>query len=189
MIGAFNCQGAGWDPKERRIKGYPECYKAATGFVRVTDMEWDQNDAAAQMGGAEGYAVYMSQVERLLLMTRESDPIQVTLSPSSFEIFSFVPIMNLGPIKFAPVDLANMFNNGGTVQEVGCKDCGSGIRVSVKIKGQGWFLAYSSGSPRSCLLNGEEVGFEWSADGRLALSVPWVEAAGGISDVVFLFSH
>ncbi|KAF8006675.1 hypothetical protein BT93_K0859 [Corymbia citriodora subsp. variegata] len=189
VIGAFNCQGAGWDPKERRIKGHPECYKAVSGSVHVTDVEWDQNVGAAPMGGAEEYAVYMNLAGRLLLRTRESDPMQVTLDPSSFEIFSFVPTMNLGPIKFAPIGLADMLNSGGTVREVGREDCTSGIKVSVRIKGQGRFLAYSSGSPRSCRLNGEEVGFQWSADGRLALSVPWVEAAGGISEVVFLFSH
>lgn len=189
VIGAFNCQGAGWDPKERRIKGHPECYKAVSGSVHVTEVEWDQNDEAARMGGAEEYAVCMSRAERLLLTTRESDPIPVTLDPSSFEIFSFVPVVNLGPVKFAPIGVADMLNSGGTVQEVGWEDCTSGIRVSVRIKGRGRFLAYSSGSPRSCRLNGEEVGFEWSVDGTLALSVPWVEAAGGISDVIFLFSH
>lgn len=189
VIGAFNCQGAGWDPKERRIKGHPECYKAVSGSVHVMEVEWDQNDEAARMGGAEEYAVCMSRAERLLLTTRESDPIPVTLDPSSFEIFSFVPVVNLGPVKFAPIGVADMLNSGGTVQEVGWEDCTSGIRVSVRIKGRGRFLAYSSGSPRSCRLNGEEVGFEWSVDGTLALSVPWVEAAGGISDVIFLFSH
>lgn len=186
VIGAFNCQGAGWDGKARKIIGYPQCYKPITGSVHITDIEWDQWTEAAAMGEAEEYVVYLDQAGSLLLLTPKSNPIQVTMQPSSFEIFSFVPVKNLGPIaKFAPIGVTNMFNSGGTIQELDYKETGAAARL--KIKGGGNFLAYSNVAPKTCYLNGTEVAPEWSADGKLKLDLPWTEEANGISDVVFVF--
>ncbi|XP_042516995.1 stachyose synthase-like isoform X2 [Macadamia integrifolia] len=188
VIGAFNCQGAGWDPKEQRIKGYSECYKPMSGSAHVNDVEWDQRKEATEMGGAEEYAVYLNQAEELSLITPKSDAIQLTIQPSSFEIFSFVPIKNLGPItKFAPIGLTNMFNSGGTIQDLEYCESSVEISVKIKVKGGGKFLVYSSGSPQKCCLNGIEVSFEWSADGKLNLDLPWTEECGGISDVCILY--
>ncbi|KAJ7977682.1 Stachyose synthase [Quillaja saponaria] len=187
VIGAFNCQGAGWVPKERRIRCYSECYKPISGSVHVSDIEWDQNLKAAQM--AEEYVVYLNQAEELKLMTPKSDPIQVTIQPSTFELFSFVPITKLsGNIKFAPIGLTNMFNSGGTIQELRYgESIGADIGAQVTVKGGGNFIAYSNVSPKKCKLNGAEVTFEWLADGKLALNLPWIEEAEGISVVDFLF--
>ena len=184
MIGAFNCQGAGWDSKEHRLRGFPECYKPMCGSVHVSEIEWDQKAEAAQMGKAEEYIVYLSQAGELRLMTPKSEPMQITIQPSAFELFFFVPVEKLGgTVKFAPIGLTNMFNSGGTIQEVGYNETGA----KIKVKGGGNLLAYSSESPRKAELNGAEVGFEWSTDGKLALSLPWNDASGGVSDVAFLF--
>ncbi|KAF2309704.1 hypothetical protein GH714_004679 [Hevea brasiliensis] len=162
VIGAFNCQGAGWDPKERRIKGHSECYKPISGSIHVTDIEWDQKTEAAQMGKAEEYIVYLNQADDLILKTPKSDAIEVTIQPSSFELFSFVPIRKLGAdTKFAPIGLTNMFNSGGTIQEFGYIMSAAEISVKVKVKGGGNFLAYSNVSPKKCFLNDAEVAFEW----------------------------
>ncbi|OMO64023.1 Aldolase-type TIM barrel [Corchorus capsularis] len=184
VIGAFNCQGAGWDPKERRILGYSQCYKPVSGTVHVKDIEWDQSVEAAEMGDAEEYVVYLDQAEKLLFAISKSDPIQVTIQPSTFELFFFVPIKKLGPVaKFAPIGLTNMFNSGGTIQELDYEEAAA----KIKVKGGGNFLAYANGPPKSCLVNGAEVTFEWSNDGKLMLNVPWIEEAGGISHVVIAF--
>ncbi|XP_008381428.3 stachyose synthase [Malus domestica] len=190
VIGAFNCQGAGWDPKEQRIRGYSECYNLKSCSLHVSEIEWDQKIEAAHMGKAEGYVVYLNQADELRLMTPKSDAIQVIIQPSSFELFSFVPIKKLGRnIKFAPIGLTNMFNSGGALQELEYKSSAAEVSamVKVKVKGGGNFLAYSSESPKKCYLNGAEVPFEWSAEGKLALNLAWVEEAAGISEVVFAF--
>ncbi|KDP28281.1 hypothetical protein JCGZ_14052 [Jatropha curcas] len=188
VIGAFNCQGAGWDPKEQRIKGHSDCYKPMSGSVHVTDIEWDQKLEAAQMGKAEEYIVYLGQAQELLFMTPNSDAIQVTLKPSTFELFSFVPIKKLGPtIKFAPIGLTNMFNMGGTIQELEYFVSESEIGVKIEVKGEGKFMAYSNVSPKKCFLNGGEVGFDWLADGKLCLDLPWNEEAGGVSNVAVMY--
>lgn len=185
VIGAFNCQGAGWDPKEQRIKGYSECYKPMSGTVHVSDVEWDQTPGSQPLGSAEEYAVYLDQAEELLVTTPKSNPIQITIQPSTFELFSFVPIKKLGrsAIKFAPIGLTNMFNSGGTVQELNYGN----TTASIKVKGGGNFLVYASLPPKSCSVNDVDVAFGWSVNGKLTVDVPWVEEAGGISTVDFFF--
>ncbi|PHU30501.1 putative galactinol--sucrose galactosyltransferase 4 [Capsicum chinense] len=194
VIGAFNCQGAGWDPKEKRIKGYSNCYKPMTGSVHVDDIEWDQLKEASEMGKAEEYVVYLNQAEKLLLTKPSSDTIPMSLESSTFEIFSFVPIKQLSPIaKFAPIGLTNMFNSGGAIQglqyEEATGDHGANYAsAKVEVKGGGNFLAYSSAVPTKCYLNSAEVEFVWSTqDGKLILNLPWIEEANGISYVTFLF--
>lgn len=160
------------------------------GLIHVNDIEWDQKMEAAHMGKAEEYVVYLNQAEELFLMTPKSDAIKITIQPSSFELFSFVPIKRLGPkIKFAPVGLTNMFNSGGTILELDYKGNETEFVAKIKVKGGGYFLAYSSGCPKKCFLNDYEVACEWLDDGKLSLDITpnWVEEVGGFSDVVFYF--
>ncbi|KAM1072602.1 hypothetical protein FF1_017843 [Malus domestica] len=187
VIGGFNCQGAGWDPKEQRIKGFPDCYKPILCSVHVSDIEWDQNLELAHIGKAEEYIVHLNQDDELRVLTPKSAAIQITIQPSSFEIFTIVPVQTLSPgNKFALVGLTNMFNSGGSIQELEYTIEG-GVSAKVKVKGGGCFLAYSSGCPKKCCLNGGEVAFEWSDEGKLKLNLPWFEEAAGISELVFMF--
>ncbi|KAK6120142.1 hypothetical protein DH2020_046048 [Rehmannia glutinosa] len=182
VIGVFNCQGAGWDPKERRIKSYSQYYKPISGSVHMSDIEWDQKNETSIMGESEQYAIYLSETEELFTTMRGSDPISITVQPSTFEIFSFVPIEKLGQgVKFAPIGLTNMFNSGGTIQGLLYDES----IVKIEVKGEGNFLAYSSVSPKKTYLNGIEVAFEWSENGKLGLNVPWFEECGGISNMKF----
>lgn len=182
VVGAFNCQGAGWDTKERKIRGYSQFYKPVSVSVHVMDMEWDQKKETSKMGEADEYAVYLNQAEKLVLMTQKSDAIEITIQPSSFEIFSFVPIKVITGcnVKFAPIGLVNMFNSGGTIAYVDYND----NEVRVKVKGGGNFLVYSSGKPKMAYLNGIGVHFEWFDDGKLTMDVSW-QKEEGTSEVVF----
>ncbi|GAB2230492.1 hypothetical protein Drorol1_Dr00014760 [Drosera rotundifolia] len=182
VIGAFNCQGAGWDKKERRIKGYKQCYKIMEGSVHVTDIEWDQKPEAIELGNAEEYAVYLNQAESLLLTMPKSKPIDIAIKPSTFEIFSFVPIKTLPHgVKFAPIGLTNLFNSGGTIQALEYQN----TTVKIRVKGGGTFLAYSSESPKKCEVNGDEAAHEWLDKSKLVWNVTWDEEAGGVSEVIF----
>lgn len=184
VIGAFNCQGAGWDPKEQRIKGYSECYKPLTGSVHVSNLEWDQKPEAVSLGESEEYAVYLTEAEKIVVTTPESDPISVTLQPSTFEIFSFVPIKKIGAgAKFAPIGLTNMFNAGGSIQGLVYDES----VAKVEVKGDGTFLAYSSVAPKKTYVNGAEEVFQWSGNGKVQVSIGWYEECGGISNVTFVY--
>ncbi|KAI3980750.1 hypothetical protein MKX01_025315 [Papaver californicum] len=168
VVGAFNCQGAGRDPKEQRIKGYSKCYKPMTG----------SRTEAYEMGEAEEFASF-----------------EMTVEPSSFEIFSFVPVKKLkNNTRFAPFGFTGMFNCGGTIQETDYLE-DEDDQVCVKIKRKVTFdypwLAYSSSLPKKCFMNGVneyEVGFEWfTEDGKLTSNLPWLEEYGGESEVSFVF--
>lgn len=156
-----------------------------SGSVHVTDIEWDQTPESAPMGSAAEYAVYLNQAERLFLTNVQSDRTQITIQPSSFEIFTFVPVTTVGPAtaKFSPIGLTNMFNSGGTIQELEYGD----TCVKMRVKGGGKLLAYASEPPRSCSVNGADAIFSWSSDRKLTVDLPWVEDAGGVSDVAFHF--
>ncbi|KAM0848999.1 hypothetical protein ACQ4PT_054012 [Festuca glaucescens] len=183
VIGAFNCQGAGWDPVERCIRGYAHCYKAISGTVQPSDVEWGQREDTAAMANAAEYAVYKHHSGELVLMTRESDPINFSLQPSSYEIFTFAPVMLLaGGGKFAPVGVADMINCGGTVVDVE----GHGD-VRVRVKGAGRLMVYSSVRPVRSVVDGCEVEFEWGDGGKLEVSVAWKHDKEGVSDVVFCY--
>ncbi|KAK4794992.1 hypothetical protein SAY86_012986 [Trapa natans] len=185
VIGAFNCQGAGWDPEERRIRGHSECYKPTSVSVHVTDIEWDQTPDSVTMGTAAEYAVYLNQAGQIFLTDIKSDPIQITIEPSSFEILTFVPVTTIGPAatRFAPIGLTNMFNGGGAIQEL----VYGGAAVKMRVKGGGKLLAYSSAPPMSCSVNGADAIFSWSSDRKLTVDLTWVEDDGGISNVAYHF--
>ena len=156
--------------------------------MHVTEVEWDQKNETAHMGKAEEYAVYLNQAEELRLMTPKSEPIQFTIQPSTFELYSFVPMTKLsGSIKFAPIGLTSVFNSGGAIQDVEYVESGAEVGAKLKVKGGGNFLAYSSESPKKLQLNGSDVAFEWLADGKLTVNLSWIEEAGGVSDLAILF--
>ncbi|KAK3034630.1 hypothetical protein RJ639_033585, partial [Escallonia herrerae] len=151
VVGAFNCQGAAWDPSEQRFRGQSQHYKPMSVSVHVGDIEWDQVEETVTMSEAEKYAVYLNQLEILVIATPDSEAIQITIQPSSFEIFSFVPIKKLGQvIKFAPIGLTNMFNSGGTIQSLVYNEAGVQNSVHVEVKGGGIFLAFSNVKPEKC---------------------------------------
>ena len=68
------------------------CYKPVSGTVQPTDVEWAQR---ATMANAAEYAVYKHHSGELVLMTLDSEPIHFTLQSSSYEIFTFAPVMLL----------------------------------------------------------------------------------------------
>lgn len=150
--------------------------------MHVKDIEWDQSLEGIEMGCAQEFVVYLNQAGSLLLVTPKSDPIHVVLNPSTFELFSFVPIKRLGEVvKFAPIGLTNMFNSGGTIQELDFED----LSAKLKIKGGGSLLAYSNKAPKKCIVNDDEVEFEWSNEhNKLVFTLPWIEENGGVSKVI-----
>ena len=182
VIGAFNCQGAGWDPSERRIRGYAHCYKPITGSVQPTDVEWGQRGDTAAMANAAEYAVYKHHSGELAVMTPESEPIHFTLQPSSYEIFTFAPVMPVAGGKFAPVGVVDMLNCGGTIVDVN----GDGdAEVRVRVKGAGRLVVYSSARPDRITVDGREPAFEYGDGGKLEVAVSWEQDKEGVSDVVF----
>ncbi|KAK6160982.1 hypothetical protein DH2020_004363 [Rehmannia glutinosa] len=186
VIGIFNCQGAGWYPEENKCKAYPECYKKMSGFVSPNDVEWEQKDFTAQFRKNELFAVYLHKAGNLHLM-KGCDKMDITLQPSSFEIFTISPVYEFSEnARFAAIGLENMFNSGGAVESLEQKLDGKSVGFVIKIKGAGKFLACSSIEPLQVMLNNESIKFEWTSDGLLKFEVPWT--GGELSDATILIS-
>ena len=174
---------------EHRVRGYSHCYKPVSGDVRPADVEWGQREDTSAMAKAASYAVYRCQTEELLLMTQDSEPIQFTLQPSSFELFTFAPVTTIGGAGatkacFAPIGLVDLLNCGGAIIDV---QHGSGDEVRMKVKGGGRLLVYSDVEPKKGLVDGCEAEFEWGNGGKLMVDVTWKQEKDGVSDVVFCF--
>ncbi|KAJ1276937.1 hypothetical protein BS78_05G254900 [Paspalum vaginatum] len=189
VIGAFNCQGAGWDPAEHRVRGYSHCYKPVSGEVRPADVEWSQREDTSAMANAASYTVYRCQTKELLLMTPSSEPIRFTLQPSSFELFTIIPVTTIGgsgaaKVRFAPIGLVDLLNCGGAIVDV---QYGTGGEVRMKVKGAGRLLVYSNVKPKQSLVDGCEVEFEWGNGEKLMVDLTWRKEKDGVSDVVFCF--
>ncbi|GFQ07440.1 stachyose synthase [Phtheirospermum japonicum] len=186
VIGIFNCQGAGWYPEEHKCKAYPECYKKMSGFVSPNDVEWEQKDFTAQFRNNELFAVYSHKAGNLHLM-KAPEKSDITLQPSSFEIFTISPVCeSIENVKFAAIGLENLFNSGGAVEFMEQKLDGKNVGFVMKIKGAGKFLAYSSVEPMEVMLNNERIDFERTSDGVLKFDVPWI--GGELSDACVLIS-
>ncbi|KAJ0034991.1 hypothetical protein Pint_24327 [Pistacia integerrima] len=181
VVGVFNCQGAGWYPKEHKLKTYPQSYKSKSGMVSPDDVEWEQKVSTAAYRNTEQFAVYIHKSDNMRLV-KSKDHINITLQPYSCEIFTISPVHKLNEkCKFAPIGLENMFNSGGAIELLayGCKE---GLHdVKLKVKGTGKFLAYTSEKPVEITMNGDKLQFEWSSNGILRFEVPWI--GGELSNV------
>lgn len=136
------------------------------------------------MANASSYTVYRCQTEELLLMTPHAEPIQFTLQPLSFELFTFAPIMTISgvsKVRFVPNGLVNLLNCGGTVVDV---EYGSGGEVRMKVKGAGRLLVYSDVKPRRSLVDGCEAEFKWGNGGKVMVDVTWKQGKDGVSGVL-----
>lgn len=186
VVGVFNCQGAGWYPEEHKCKAYPKCYKSMAGLLSPDDVEWEQKSFTAEYRGTEQFAIYLNKSDTLRLV-KSKEKINITLQPSSFEIFTISPVQKLNEkARFAPIGLESMFNSGGAIEflEYGCNE--SIHSVKIKVKGAGKFLAYSSVKPKEIILNGGKPEFEWSSNGILRFEVPWI--GGELSDALILIN-
>jgi raffinose synthase len=183
VVGAFNCQGGGWNKEERANMCASQFSKRVRSTVSTKDVEWYQvSDPMVAVEGVEEFAVYFFQAHRFCLIG-PTEEIHVELDPFQFELFTFVPVKRMPRgIRFAAVGLVNMLNTGGAVERV---RCGGGC-ATVEVRGCGDMWAYASPKPKICKLNGVEVDFVYGIeDGTVRIEVPWNEESNSILEYVF----
>ncbi|KAI8533658.1 hypothetical protein RHMOL_Rhmol10G0026300 [Rhododendron molle] len=186
VLGAFNCQGGGWSPEIRRNKCFSEHSHTVTSTISPADIEWDQGANPIPIGLAQTFALYFFKQNKLILLSKPTDQIQISLDPFNFELITVSPVTQLAKksVQFAPIGLVNMLNTGGAVQSFVVNEEGSLVQVG--IKGTGEMRVYASVKPRRCRINGEEVGFGYEDGGMVVVQVPWVESSS-VSIVEYLF--
>jgi len=158
VIGAFNCQGAGWCGAGKKNLIHDAQPGTITGAVRGRDVSRLPEVAG---DGWNGDVIVYSHVAGEVTVLLKDVALLVTLKPREYEVFTVVPLKRLpnGAASFAPIGLIEMFNSGGAVTEVSYGEDDDG--VVVKVRGAGMVGAYSSTRPRSVAVDSEAVGFSY----------------------------
>ncbi|KAM7499054.1 hypothetical protein LguiA_023468 [Lonicera macranthoides] len=161
VVGAFNCQGAGWCKVGKKNLIHDEQPDTVTGIIRAKDVDYLPKVADERWNGDAivyshlcGDVVYLPVNASLLL----------TLKAREYEVFTVVPVKKLaGGVTFAPIGLVKMFNSGGAIKELKYEVERSGI-VGMKVRGCGIFGAYSSVRPKRVIVDGEETEFRYEEE-------------------------
>ncbi|XP_037458692.1 probable galactinol--sucrose galactosyltransferase 1 isoform X1 [Triticum dicoccoides] len=163
VIGAFNCQGAGWCREGKKNVIHDVQPGTITGAVRGRDVSRLLEVAG---DGWNGDVVVYSHVAGEVTVLPKDAALPVTLKPREYEVFTVVPLKRLpNGASFAPIGLIGMFNSGGAVTEV---RHGGDAGVEVKVRGAGTIGAYSSARPKRVAVDSEAVGFSYNDGSGLA---------------------
>ncbi|XP_058091917.1 galactinol--sucrose galactosyltransferase-like [Magnolia sinica] len=185
VVGAFNCQGGGWCREDRKNKCYSEFSHVLKARTSPNDIEWENGKSPISTKGVDMFAVYSSQ-SKLVALIRPHEYIEISLEPFDFELFTVSPVMVLpmNMVQFAPIGLVNMLNSGGAIQSLEFDGEENSVRVGVK--GTGEMRAFSSEKPKSCRINGEEVGFVYD-DRMVVIQVSWPGSSSKLSMIEYLY--
>ncbi|KAF9620634.1 hypothetical protein IFM89_013660 [Coptis chinensis] len=171
VIGAFNCQGGGWSRQDRKNICSFEFSRVITSTINPNNVEWGNGKYPMRIDGVEAFAVYAFRSKKLMLL-KASEDIELSLEPFTFELFTVSPvkmILNKG-ILFAPIGLVNMLNTGGAIQTLSF-DSNENL-VQIEVTGTGEMRVFSTGRPKVCKINGEEVSFTHD-EYMVVIHVPW----------------
>ncbi|CAM6118551.1 unnamed protein product [Calypogeia fissa] len=189
VIGAFNCQGAGWCKVDKKYAIHDPSPHTITGSVRALDVNFLSKVADEDWNG--DCVMYTHRAGELIRVPK-SALLPVTLKVLEYEIFTVFPIKNLGTgLSFAPIGLTKMFNSGGAIQSLSYEVFDHGLiqmlnsdgdveplesvfnstgsnggslpmaMVKMVLRGCGEFGAYSSKEPRSVFTNSKQIDFKY----------------------------
>ncbi|XP_073525620.1 LOW QUALITY PROTEIN: uncharacterized protein [Phyllobates terribilis] len=186
VLGAFNCQGGGWNPQTRKNKSASEYSHPVLCLVSPRDVEWSKGKHPISTKGVEIFAIYMSKEKELKLL-KATDTLELTLGCFDYNLLTVSPVRTLDPpgsfsVHFAPIGLVNMLNSGGALDSLEIK--GDGL-VRVGVRGCGEMVVFASQKPKKCKINGEEVGFVYE-NSLVTVKVSW-NGLSGLSVVDYLF--
>uniref|UniRef100_A0A0E0LWE3 galactinol--sucrose galactosyltransferase n=1 Tax=Oryza punctata TaxID=4537 RepID=A0A0E0LWE3_ORYPU len=128
VIGAFNCQGAGWCRVGKKNLVHDEQPATVTGVIRAQDVH---HLATVAADGWNGDVIVYSHIGGEVTCLPKNASLPVTLKTREYEVFTVVPLKKLdNGVSFAAVGLIAMFNSGGAVTAVRyVEDAGVEVRV------------------------------------------------------------
>ncbi|XP_051128262.1 probable galactinol--sucrose galactosyltransferase 1 [Andrographis paniculata] len=182
VVGAFNCQGAGWCRQGKKNLIHDLEPGTITGTIRAKDVNYLSRVAGDKWTGD---AVVYSHLNGDLVYLANDISIPITLKAREYEVFTVCPVKQMSNgVKFAPIGLTKMFNSGGAIKgldyEVGA--------VCMKVRGCGPLGAYSSARPKCVEIEGEEVEFDYLEEtGLVSVGLRTPEKEMYIWDVVVRF--
>ncbi|KAF8751015.1 hypothetical protein HU200_012312 [Digitaria exilis] len=156
VIGAFNCQGAGWCRVGKKNLVHDEQPGTVTGVIRAQDVDYLAKVADQTWNGD---VIVYSHIGGEVVYLPKNASMPVTLRSCEYEVFTVVPVKLLpNGASFAPIGLIGMFNSGGAVREV---RYGENADIELKVRGCGTVGAYSSMKPKSVAVDSEAVDFSF----------------------------
>ncbi|GAQ87662.1 alkaline alpha galactosidase [Klebsormidium nitens] len=167
VVGAFNCQGAGWSETAKVQLVHDAAPGPVAGGVAGADIP-----GLEQLAGEHwtGDVVIFSHTAGSLARVDATHSQSFVLPAKEFEVFTIAPVQRLNGTDFAAIGLTDMFNSGGAIQKVAPSGTSS---VDLTLIGGGSFGAYSSAEPRVCTLDGEGLPFSYDKSiYKLAVTVP-----------------
>ncbi|KAJ1702439.1 hypothetical protein LUZ63_002218 [Rhynchospora breviuscula] len=156
VIGAFNCQGAGWCRVGKKNLIHDEQPGTVTGVINANDVDCLRRTADEDWNGD---VVIYSHLGGEVIYIPKNVSMPVTLKPREYEVFTVVPVKKLSNgASIAPVGLVKMFNSGGAIKELRY-EYGNISNVEMKVCGSGTVGVYSSMMPKRILVDSKEVMF------------------------------
>lgn len=163
VVGAFNCQGAGWCRVAKKNLIHDQQPGTVSGVIRAQDVE---HLARVADHGWNGDVVVYLHVGGEVVYLPKNALLPVTLRSREYEVFTVVPLKHLpNGASFAAIGLLGMFNSGGAVREL--RFGGEDADVELRVRGSGTVGAYSSTKPTCVAVDSKAVGFSY--DGTCGL--------------------
>nr|CAD1826631.1 unnamed protein product [Ananas comosus var. bracteatus] len=175
VIGAFNCQGAGWCRVGKRNLIHDEQPGTITGVIQSKDVDYLPR---VTHDGWDGDVIVYSHLRGEVIYLPKNASLPVTLKPCEYEVFTVVPVAKLlNGASFAPIGLIRMFNSSGAIKELRYESA-ENATAELKVRGSGTIGAYSSVGPKRITVDSEEVEFNYDVSCGLVtfeLGVPQQE--------------
>ncbi|XP_031479166.1 probable galactinol--sucrose galactosyltransferase 2 [Nymphaea colorata] len=173
VLGAFNCQGAGsWPCREKVQDEHEPVSQSAKIFGHVSPKNIEYLEELAGESWTGHCAVFAFNSGKLSKLP-SSGKIGISLRTLEFEIFTISPIKEFcHHIQFAPLGLTDMYNSGGAIEELSNTNDPFEQVIKITARGCGCFGAYSNMKPKHCLVDAEEVDFDYdTVDGLLTFKL------------------
>ncbi|XP_010420865.1 PREDICTED: probable galactinol--sucrose galactosyltransferase 6 isoform X2 [Camelina sativa] len=165
VLGVYNCQGAAWSNTEKKNIFHQTKTDSITGSFRGRDVHLISEASTDQTTWNGDCAVYSQSRGELCVMPYNVS-LPISLKIREHEIFTVSPICHLvDGVSFAPIGLVNMYNSGGAFE--GLRYEVEKKKVVMEVKGCGKFGAYSSVKPKRCVVESNEIAFEYDSSSGL----------------------
>ncbi|TVU26014.1 hypothetical protein EJB05_28539 [Eragrostis curvula] len=186
VLGVYNCQGAAWSFAQKKIMFHQTAgsTEALTCAVKASDVHLISRAATDVPEWNGDCAVYRHASGEFVILPNGA-ALPISLKVLEQDILTVSPIKDLAPgIRFAPFGLIDMFNGGAVVEGLiyhlldganllGNDDSTSSSEavglVCMEVRGCGRFGAYSSVSPRKCMLGSAQVHFSYESSSGLVI--------------------
>uniref|UniRef100_A0A1J3GSI4 galactinol--sucrose galactosyltransferase n=1 Tax=Noccaea caerulescens TaxID=107243 RepID=A0A1J3GSI4_NOCCA len=172
VLGVYNCQGAAWSSTERKNIFHSTKTDSITGSIRGRDVHLI-SEASTDPTTWDGDCAVYSQSRGEVSVMPYNVSLPISLKTREHEIFTVSPISHLaaidGGVSFAPFGLVNMYNSGGAIE--GLIYEAVKMKVVMEVKGCGKFGAYSSVKPKRCVVESNEIAFEYDSSSGLVTFV------------------